>query len=314
MKKGLLTGLSFVLFLVGGFVGFIVMHSITLSDKRANDNAGMGGGGYVAEQNETSLSDKKTNSNAGIGDDGYAAELNEIKEAPKHVLPTTDELEPEPISEPVERTIEKKETVLPPKGEVKDKPTFPTATKKVAASDPPVIVAANTPYRTKRDVEESKPGYHFEAKAKTNENAELKYVLRSNETKNEFESTTGRFAAVLPTNSGVYTLVVTNVATGETTSKEVSGFTKVEKLAISELTRILNNPDAAARDMLVYRFFNTKSLVIVASGLEAGSVAPKSISSIWAGLTAEGWQVEVAEQPTYDEYNRITKLSIKINY
>lgn len=149
-------------------------------------------------------------------------------------------------------------------------------------------------------------GYDFIASASTESGDNLLYELfeTGNDKTAKYQSQNGQFKNVYPVDTGKYWLKVTNTRTGDFTTKEVAGFSKINKYSAAELQNQLNSD---TQEKFFYHHFDHAKLKFDCEGADASD----GIGALLEKREAFGWVLTVVGTPQYDEYNRITYFKVK---
>ena len=113
--------------------------------------------------------------------------------------------------------------------------------------------------------------------------------------------------SVPPVEGGEYRIVVRDVQTGYKVSKIAVGFDKIGKWDAAKVQAQFNL-EPAKRDDLIRHYFNLKTLKITCIDSEE----EKSSFDELLECQTNGLNVVVVGTPNYDEYNRITHLTVKV--
>ena len=112
--------------------------------------------------------------------------------------------------------------------------------------------------------------------------------------------------SVPPIDGGQYLIVVRNNTTGEEANVQAEGFDKISKWSQDKVNRELNSDH---HDMFLRHHFNLDNLKISCVGNNVVTSLEELLE-----VKANGGTIQVKNVPEYDKYNRITNLTIQINY
>ncbi len=181
-----------------------------------------------------------------------------------------------------------------------------------AASSQPMIESVEFPpfdYWNIPKNGHTKIGYKVTIKAKTESGDNLKYEIRTSSGK-QYTSTNGVFADVYPTDDGKFTVVVTNVRTGEQAQCEKSGLVKNPKLTASQIEKQLT--EGINNRMFYFYFATNLQFKCYGSAITEDNI-PKNLNAL-IEIAGMGFTVDVKDSTIkYNEWNRITYFEIELN-
>ncbi len=155
----------------------------------------------------------------------------------------------------------------------------------------------------------TKIGYKVTVKAKTESGDNLKYEIRTSSGK-QYTSTNGEFADVYPTDDGKFTVVVTNIRTGEQAQCEKSGLVKNPKLTASQIEKQLT--EGINNRMFYFYFATNLQFKCYGSAITEDNI-PKNLNAL-IEIAGMGFTVDVKDSTIkYNEWNRITYFEIELN-
>lgn len=145
---------------------------------------------------------------------------------------------------------------------------------------------------------------------------QVEYILSNFDKK--FTSADGHFRNIPATETGVYTLIACNTATGaKSEEKIISGFVEVkpniQKMSTDELQRLVDNKD----NSLVGAGANpsiSPSVKLTFVNLQSGEKAPQVFTDIFGKIRKELWLSVTVQSVSYDSQNRISSVSFRITY
>lgn len=134
----------------------------------------------------------------------------------------------------------------------------------------------------------------------------IKSVATGGEVKRQKMANGSVSISVPPVDGGQYTIVVRNIATGEEISVQKGGFDPIDKWGQTKVQAQLNSD---SRDPFLRHHFNLDNFKIKCEGDDVVTSLEELLE-----LKANGGTITVVGTPQYDKYNRITNLTVRINY
>jgi hypothetical protein len=177
----------------------------------------------------------------------------------------------------------------------------------------------------KPEYDKTAKAYRFSVTASVPSGDPLTYQLTDKSGNVLVSSSTGSFSGVSPSVDGTYYLQVVNSRSRDmkTTPQKVSGFDvqpevvqpTVKKVTSQELAAKLNTGDYGSSFSKTWeREYMAPGYVVVCEGKKDGERAPESIGDICNRILMGTWSSLTVKSLSYDEFNRITRVRIVVNY
>lgn len=152
--------------------------------------------------------------------------------------------------------------------------------------------------------------YSFSATASGGWGQYTYYLYPAKNAKDTLVSTSGSFANVAPISGGKYVLLVKD-RTGQEFTKEIKGFTTIlNKLTTQQLTTRLSK---STPDQGLGKYF-ASGYKIKFTGLNSGDPVPTSYTQIYSNIASGYWSKVKVTAVEFNDYNKITKITISVYY
>lgn len=131
---------------------------------------------------------------------------------------------------------------------------------------------------------------------------------------NELYSQTSPDFLVDPSYSGKYILYVSNYRAKSTQETVTGCYRMVEKLSRSDLESAFNSGDYQVGDNNSFKTRISSNCVLRVSGLREGEDAPAAYTEIFNRISMGIWSGVTVSSVGYDSRNRVSSISITVNY